>query len=60
MADFVNAYVNLMKRITDAPQGIYQEAAALFLISTAMGRRFQFFSVPETSIFSRNEAERIR
>jgi hypothetical protein len=49
--DFITQYVRLLARITDAPEE-YQEAAALFLLSTVAGRRWIFRSLPETLIFS--------
>ena len=48
--DFVNAYVTLLSAITDAPKE-FQEAAALFLISTAANRKWLFRAIPEASIF---------
>jgi hypothetical protein len=48
--DFVREYVELLSKITDAPEE-FQEAAALFLLSTAVGRKWVFQSIPETSIF---------
>jgi hypothetical protein len=53
--DFIQKYVNLLSRITDAPSE-FQIAAALFLLSIAVGRRFIFRSLPETSIFDPNKA----
>lgn len=52
-ADFVSRYVKLLSAITDAPEE-FQEAAALFLISTAVGRRWIFKSLPDTAIFGDN------
>ena len=49
-SDFVTKYVNLLCRITDSPKE-FQEAAALFLLSTAVGRKWIFRSLPETSVF---------
>lgn len=49
--DFVQKYVDLLRRITDAPEE-FQEAAALFLLSSAIGTRAIFRSIPETAIFS--------
>jgi len=49
--DFITRYVDLQKGITDAPEE-FQEATALFLLSTAAGRNFIFLSLPETCIFS--------
>jgi DNA-binding transcriptional ArsR family regulator len=49
--DFVSKYVDLLSKITDAPSE-FQEAAALFLLSTAVGRKWVFRSIPEASIFS--------
>jgi hypothetical protein len=51
--DFVARYVKLLAQITDAPQE-FQEAAALFLLSTVVGRKWVFRSIPETSIFLDN------
>jgi len=48
--DFINSYVELMGKITDAPSE-FQELASLYLMSASVGRRFIFLSVPETSIF---------
>ena len=48
--DFVGKYVRFLSGITDAPRE-FQESAALFLISTAVGRKWLFRSVPDTSIF---------
>jgi len=50
-SDFVTGYVNLLCQITDSPRE-FQEAAALFLLSTAVGRKWIFRSLPETSVFS--------
>jgi hypothetical protein len=41
----------LLSQVTDAPEE-YQEAAALFLISTVIGRNWVFRSIPDASIFS--------
>lgn len=49
--DFVEKYVSFLAKITDAPEE-FQEAAALYLISSAVGRKWIFRSIPETSIFS--------
>jgi len=49
--DFVSKYVRLLSGITDAPRE-FQETAALFLLSTAVGRKWVFQSLPETAIFS--------
>lgn len=49
--DFVSKYVRLLSGITDAPRE-FQETAALFLLSTAVGRKWVFRSLPETAIFS--------
>jgi DNA-binding transcriptional ArsR family regulator len=49
-SDFTSKYVQLLSKITDAPQE-FQEAAALFLLSTVVGRKWVFRSIPETSIF---------
>jgi len=54
-SDFVSVYVSLLKGITDAPTE-FQEAGALYLVSTAVGRRWQYFSMPEVPIFSDEEA----
>lgn len=48
--DFVSKYKRLLSAITDAPH-FFQESAALFLLSSAVGRRWVFRSVPETKIF---------
>jgi len=48
--DFVGKYVRLLSGITDAPRE-FQESAALFLISTAVGRKFVFKSLPDAKIF---------
>jgi hypothetical protein len=64
--DFIDRYVSLFKGehnlndgepqpITDASPDI-QEAVALFLESTCVGRNWYFFSAPETPIFSNNMA----
>lgn len=50
ISDFITTYMELLSRITDAPQE-FQEAAALFLLSTIVGRKWIFQSLPETSIF---------
>lgn len=47
---FISTYVELMKGITDAPT-LFQEFAALYLISACCGRNFQFFSLPDVNIF---------
>lgn len=51
--DFVTEYKMLMTNVTDAPDE-FIEAAALFLISTAVGRNFQFMSLPDTPIFKQS------
>ena len=51
--DFVTEYKTLMMNVTDAPDE-FIEAAALFLISTAVGRNFQFMSLPDTPIFKQS------
>lgn len=48
--DFIEKYVKLLSGITDALEE-FQEAAALFLLSTAVGRKWVFRSIPETPIF---------
>lgn len=48
--DFVRKYVRLLSKITDAPTE-FQEAAALFLLSTAAGRKWVFQSIPDTAVF---------
>jgi hypothetical protein len=48
--DFINKYVRLLSGITDAPKE-FQEAAALLLISSAVGRRWMFRSLPDMAIF---------
>jgi len=48
--DFVRNYVRLLSRITDAPRE-FQESAAMFLISTAVGRKWVFKSIPDATIF---------
>jgi len=50
--DFVRKYVHFFSGLTDAPKE-FQEAAGLFLLSTAIGRRWIFRSLPETAIFSK-------
>jgi len=40
----------LLSKITDAPEE-FQEAAALFLLSSVVGRKWMFRSLPETTIF---------
>ena len=49
--DFISRYVNLLAKITDAPEE-FQEAAALFLLSIAVGLKWVFQSLPDTAIFS--------
>jgi hypothetical protein len=49
--DFVNNYITLLSRVTDAPRE-FQEAAALFLISAVAGLKWVFHSLPDSSIFS--------
>lgn len=50
MIDFVTRYVNLLSRVTDAPEE-FQEAAVLFLVATAAGRKWIFKSLPDATIF---------
>jgi len=47
---FIERYVELMEGITDAPKE-YQEACALFLLSTMAGRHFIFRSLPDAELF---------
>lgn len=49
--DFVDSYIQLFSQITDAPED-FKEACALFLVSTAVGRKFLFRSMPEAVIFA--------
>jgi len=51
--DFVHKYVKLLARITDAPTD-FLEAAALFLLSVSVGRKWMFRSIPETPLFFDN------
>jgi len=51
--DFITQYKRLFTNITDAPED-FIEAAALFLISTAAGRNFQFMSLPDAPIFKQS------
>jgi hypothetical protein len=51
--DFIEKYKTLLSKITDAPEE-FQEAAALFLLSTAIGRNWVFRSVSDTPIFDVN------
>lgn len=55
--DFVSKYVEILARITDAPSE-YQEAAMLFLISTAIGRNWTFKSIPDAGIFNEEEGSK--
>lgn len=48
--DFVKKYVRCLCAISDAPSP-FQEAGALFLLSAAVGRKWVFQSIPETTIF---------
>jgi hypothetical protein len=58
MTDFIERYVNLISGdgsttfpgVTDGPRD-YQEAGALFLVSTMSGRKFYFMSAPETNLY---------
>lgn len=47
---FIERYVDFITATTDAPED-YQEACALFLLSTMCGRHFLFFSIPDANIF---------
>jgi len=51
--DFVREYMGLLHDITDAPSE-FQEAAALFLVSTFVGKNFVFLSLPEAPLFNRS------
>jgi len=51
--DFVKRYVRLLSQFTDAPEE-FQEAAALFLLSTGVGRKWVFRSMPEATIFGKS------
>ena len=51
--DFVETYKGLMTQITDAPVE-FIEASALFLISSAVARNFQFMSLPDAPIFKQS------
>ena len=53
MKDFITRYQNLLSAITDAPDE-FLKAVALCLLSTAVGRKWIFSSIPEKSIFSEN------
>jgi len=48
--DFVSRYTYLLSGITDAPLELL-EASALFLLSTAVGRKWVFYTAPEASLF---------
>ncbi len=56
--DFIERYVSLLSGnendlpgVTDAPRD-FQEAVALFLVSTAAGRKFYFMSAPEANLYN--------
>ena len=57
--DFITKYVEILAKITDAPSE-YQEAAMLFLISTAIGRKWTFKSIPDASIFNKKQGSKGR
>lgn len=48
--DFIDKYISLMSKITDAPRD-FQEACAMFLLSTVVGRSFVFQSLPDVNIY---------
>lgn len=52
--NFIDAYVSLMSNITDAPEE-FQRAAALFLISTCVSRRFVLLASAEQKFFDTSE-----
>ena len=56
-SDFITKYKELLSRITDAPSE-YQEAAMLFMISTAIGRSWTLKSIPDSSIFNEEEGSK--
>jgi hypothetical protein len=55
--DFVTKYVEILARITDAPNE-YQEAGMLFLLSTAVGRNWTFKSIPDAGIFNEQKGSK--
>lgn len=55
--DYVTAYMELFKKVTDADPK-YQESLALFQLSTAVGRQYIFQSLPERN-FANPESDKI-
>lgn len=53
--DLIGEYIGLMENITDAPRE-FQEAAALFLVSSFIGKNFVFLSLPEAPLFNSGSA----
>jgi hypothetical protein len=47
--NIITRYIKLLSSITDAPKE-FLEASALYLLSTVIGRRWVFLSMPETSL----------
>ena len=48
--NFIDEYISLLNSITDAPHA-FKKATALYLMSTAVGRRITLLSLPETRFF---------